>query len=245
MTRENKIALAALIATIATGLVPVLGLAFSGIHYVTDLTARVRSLESEEFVGTLRDRFKESVKADALRMRPIGMILPFYGKEDQVPDGFVLCDDRSLSRTEEGGKYRDLCDFLVVANPKLKIGDDLVKVPDLRGMFLRGLDPDGDIDPDGKSRSLGNRQDDQFQIHHHEVYAPAADNGRSTFLEAQVRKKFPDDGVNTAAFVVHHDSTNNQKVYRAGKLIQAGTQELRTGEETRPVNVAVNFIIKY
>jgi len=56
-----------------TGLVPVIGLTLSGVYYVADLTARVRSLESEEFVNVLRDRFKTKVKQDALKLAPTCM----------------------------------------------------------------------------------------------------------------------------------------------------------------------------
>ena len=94
--------------------------------------------------------------------------------------------------------------------------------PDLRGMFLRGMNVKGGADPN-KNRKVGTPQDDALQQHIHDTNAftlkwklPGKDLGYTTDGEA--------DAVEGA--------TKNVR------------QPARTDIETRPKNVAVYFYIK-
>jgi hypothetical protein len=73
----------------------------------------------------------------ALHGDPVGSIQAYYGTTD--PDGWLICDGRS---TPTGSEYNAL---------RALVGD---KIPDLRGMFLRGLNNgrnDGKGDTDDSS----------------------------------------------------------------------------------------------
>ena len=95
------------------------------------------------------------------------------------------------------------------------------KTPDMQGRFLRGLDPTGTIDVDGgKNRALGSPQEDAFKEHSHTV------NG----------VLIPDIGD-------HHYDGGPTRVTTG--TASAGESNPKGGSETRPKNVAVNFIIKY
>jgi hypothetical protein len=97
-------------------------------------------------------------------------------------------------------------------------------LPDLRGMFLRGLNSfdigkvrdDGKEDPDGKDRSAASFQIDMLQEHNHKVSSKTADTG-------QKGRKLP---------------------YRNGGLDGDWQTENYGGSETRPKNVAVYYYIK-
>jgi len=103
-----------------------------------------------------------------------------------------------------------------------KYGKKLVMAytPDLRGMFLRGMNVKGiGADPD-KNREVGTSQDDALQQHYHMMKA------------IDISWKEAGQGVRSAP--------NNKNI---GGTVTDVTGA-RTADETRPKNVAVYFYIK-
>jgi microcystin-dependent protein len=136
-----------------------------------------------------------------------------------VPSGFLVCDGASYLRTT----YAAL--FAIIGTTFGSADGTHFNVPDMRGEFARGFDNGRGVDP---SRTFGTTQADQMQGH---VHAPA-------------------DG--TSFLTIHPGSANgttgggNYALDTAtGVPISDGTNGTpRTGLETRPTNVAMNFIIK-
>lgn len=142
---------------------------------------------------------------------PVGTIVAFWGLA--APDGWLLCNGEVIG---VDSKYDAL---------KLIVGSNL---PDLRGVFLRGLDAGKGYD---SGRTLGSYQDDAFQGHRHRMgYRGGGAAGGSLGLIA------PDYINATAADSIQHvqipinDGNNGSPRYTS---------------ETRPKNIAVNYIIKY
>lgn len=111
--------------------------------------------------------------------------------------------------------------------------DGTGSIPDLRGVFLRGMDDFGTaagargIDADG-SRALGNFQNDAFQGHYH-----------GTRLQS-VTPLF-------AAGVVYSGADwtfTPNNLAPTGPPIDGGNGTPRTGNETRPKNIALLFCIR-
>jgi len=74
------------------------------------------------------------------RSVPIGAVVPFAGPAAKIPAGWLLCDGASYPRA---GVYAKL--FAAIGNTYgAGDGSDTFRVPDYRGLFLRGVD-----DPDG------------------------------------------------------------------------------------------------
>lgn len=159
---------------------------------------------------------------------PAGSVMAYMGTN--APSGWLLCDGAEVSRTT----YVRLFNVIGVANGSGN-GSTTFNLPDLRGTFLRGLDGVANIDPDKAARTaakaggnvgnaLGSLQADQFKSHNHV-------NG--TFNRVlQV-------SINTATTAKDNDvSATEPDVVNSAPLSAAG------GNETRPRNIYVNYIIK-
>lgn len=90
-----------------------------------------------------------------------------------------------------------------------------VTVPDLRGVFLRGLDQGAGKDLDGAARAAGSYQEDEFKRHNHTT------------------------GVMRQVFQAGYNGTGMQYTDQ----LKSGTEHTG-GTETRPKNIAVYYYIK-
>ena len=99
-------------------------------------------------------------------------------------------------------------------------------VPDLRGEFVRGWDHGRGVD---SGRGIRSTQDDTFKSHNHDFRAPTGDEDNSD-----------SQGLTGTANNVESFRTSD----RAGELRTYNAIENEGGNETRPRNVALMYIIK-
>jgi microcystin-dependent protein len=153
---------------------------------------------------------------------PAGTILPYGGSV--APTGFLLCNGQTVSRTTYADLYAVISTSFGAGN-----GSTTFHVPDLRGRFLRGYDGGAGRDPDAATRTamnsggatadnIGSVQDDEFKSHTHNVAGNGADNSGSVAVRLTL--------------IAANTSITN-------------AAQARGGNETRPKNANVNFIIKY
>lgn len=153
---------------------------------------------------------------------PTGTILAWAG--DNAPAGWQLCNGAAISRTANSALYA------VVGN-RFGSGDNSTtfNVPDFRGRFLRGRANGSTLDPDRNSRTamapggavgdlVGSVQEDEFKSHNH---ALPRDTGGNNNMQTTTDTSNSDEDI----------SENSPSGYRGGN-------------ETRPKNAYVNFIIK-
>jgi microcystin-dependent protein len=156
-------------------------------------------------------------------LNPPGTIMAYAG--DTAPPGWFLCDGAYFSRTT----YATL--FAVVSTRFGTSKTDNFAVPDFRGRFLRGRDGGIGRDPDRLSRTamksggaegdlVGSVQGDQFRAHKHDV---------------------PNNGTGSA---VNQNSLTESSDSNEDYSSTPGTG-MTGGNETRPINANVNYIIKY
>lgn len=148
---------------------------------------------------------------------PAGMITAYGGAAP--PTGWLLCDGSSLLQAS----YPAL--FTAIGVAYGSVDGTHFNVPDLRGQFLRGVSGASTNDPDKLTRTamatggntgnnVGSVQSSAFASHQHQLFLATASSNGSNAQGS--------NAVNTSA-------TNT---------------ELTGGNETRPINAYVNYIIK-
>lgn len=158
-------------------------------------------------------------------LTPVGTIVAFAG--DTAPAGWLMCDGQAISRTT----YSTLYHSVVGVRFGHGDGSTTFHLPDFRGRFLRGVDPGSSRDPDSASRTamntggatgraVGSIQGHMFASHQHSV--PTDSSGGGVSRNSLVNSSGSDEAY------TYDPGTGNEG-----------------GNETRPINAYVNFIIKY
>ncbi len=171
---------------------------------------------------------------------PPGIIVPFAGKQENVPEGWVLCDGAAYSKTD----YEALFNVIGYLWGK---EEDNFRVPDLRGVFLRGVTysrSDDYRDPEmdnrtrlyqgegGVSNDVGTFQDDRFENHTHWLRSDHKDVVE--FLNEEGDLIDHSDGGGNIKDLPRPEEVRTWDVY----------EQEKHGPETRPKNAYVNYIIK-
>jgi hypothetical protein len=156
---------------------------------------------------------------------PVGTIIASMINSDTFVENFgsnwVLADGRSSYSDGQNVKFIQVSKYGKIVCSQGSSRDEC-RVPDLRAMFLRGIDTgrsadDPFRDPDGK-REPGSPQIDDFASHDHETTIMIGDQNV--------------DGVDSTRT---HSGDHHNEPRRTG---------LSGGNETRPNNVAVYYYIK-
>ncbi len=155
---------------------------------------------------------------------PIGTITSWAGN-GTPPNGWIECDGRAISRTT----YSSLFSVLSTSWGR---GDNATtfNVPDLRGRFLRHVDGAAGRDPDKTTRTacatggnsgnnVGSCQADEFMSHNHTAFRT-------------------DGGAGGGSLPGHGADNIGRIAFSSNAIGNSG------GNETRPINAYVKFIIK-
>lgn len=162
-------------------------------------------------------------------LMPVGSVIAYAG--NTIPDGWLLCDGRAMKRLD----YPDLFKALGTSWGTYDSTDFIL--PDMRGVFLRGVDNSptegvGGNDPDRATRTtsapgsnsgnnVGSKQTDEVKSHTHGITASQRGAGTGS------------------SGVVSYLGGNSPGTPTDVSIKNYG------GGETRPVNVFVYYIIKY
>jgi microcystin-dependent protein len=177
---------------------------------------------------------------------PAGIIVPFGGTDAKVPAGWLLCDGQGLKSSEYPGLYNMIGTAWGNGSENCPGGGCNFNAPDLRGVFIRGMDGTRGQDPDKSGRTtshaggstgnnVGSYQSDAMQnvagqVGEFNTYA--AIKGSSTGPFQQTYK-----GINTGIGSGDSDGYNTVNFDLS--------RSARTATETRSKNAYVNYIIKY
>jgi microcystin-dependent protein len=159
---------------------------------------------------------------------PSGIIMPFGGTS--APTGYLSCDGSAISRTTYSTLFTAIGTTWGTGD-----GSSTFNVPDLRASFLRGTGSHGSSTMANGSAfsapSVGSFENDQFQSHFH-------DFNRGETNEAVASGTRMTHGNNGDAV----SSTTNVGLPTTDTINSTGTP--RNGDETRPFNASVLYVIK-
>jgi microcystin-dependent protein len=178
-----------------------------------------------------------------------GAVLAYAGAT--APDGFLLCDGTAVSRATYAALYAIIGTIYGAGD-----GSSTFNLPDIRGYFIRGLNTTSGSAPIDFGRALGNKQDDALKTHTHTAdhahtasATQAAHDHSYTFgYTTSTTPNFLDTGAS------YGDDTQVSTTGTAQPAITVTVDSASvtssgpsTGvsTETRPYNIAMNYIIKY
>jgi len=191
---------------------------------------------------------------------PVGTILSFGGARDKIPEGWKICDGSTPSRTDP--TYADL--FNVIGTTWGEgDGTTTFHLPDLRGMFLRGVNDtrsDSYRDPNVGTRSamntggntddnVGSVQGSDYKSHSHgggSLSANSAGDHSHSFTDKYHASggsdpKWKGDGGGNKGISSGGGTTNNTGAHTH---TISGSTATSGNSETRPNNAYVFYIIK-
>lgn len=158
-----------------------------------------------------------SILASVLSPTEIGKAMPAFQKYWALADGAVVDRSSAYFRVKTDGSLNN------------------VRLPDLRGLFLRGLNvgrADGKQDPDGAKREAADFQADALQKHKHTITRGTMGGNRAWLGGWFWASADGDSGAKTG-------STDDQSYPADG---DGGA--VRVGSETRPKNAAVYYYVR-
>jgi microcystin-dependent protein len=159
---------------------------------------------------------------------PVGQIIE--SASSTTPSGFLPCDGTAVSRSQ----YADL---FVAIGTTYGVGDGSTtfNVPNLKGIFPRGAGSQT-IGGISYSATLGQSQGDQMQGH---LHGPPS-GANNYFVNVNSGGDVFNGGGSAYRFNFGSSFTNT-----GGPINDGSNGTPRTGSETRPANVAVNYYIRY
>jgi len=93
----------------------------------------------------------QTTAASVNSVLPPGMIVPFAGDATSIPEGWLLCDGNEINRASFANLFN-----IIGTNYGSGDNSSTFNLPDLRGLFLRGVDGGSGNDPNATSRTAAN-----------------------------------------------------------------------------------------
>lgn len=172
---------------------------------------------------------------------PAGTII--QSASQSTPGGYLKCNGASISRVS----YQKL--FGVIGTTFGSDDNNTFRLPDLRGRFVRGFSDGSSIDGD---REFGSSQDDENKEHYHLMLTG---NGAQSSSEKSLQtfKNFLksngyEELVKDALFqpeVATGYLNYEKRIYHENVDFVPKMPTSKSGSESRPYNIALNFYIKY
>ena len=210
---------------------------FSSIYY----WLKIEILEGDTYREVSYSQLPSSPYADVAfnSIIPAGVIVPFGGEVENIPSGWLLCDGSEVSRSEYANLYNAVGVCWGIGD-----GSTTFNLPDMRGMFLRGVSGESGNDEDADERLVLNDNGGNIGNNVGSYQGDAIRNiiGRIKADDYNI--------VVDGAFVETSTQLNGSHLESYGNsdghdLLFDASRVVPVGNDNRPKNVYVNYIIKY
>ncbi len=212
---------------------------FASVYYWMKIEILEGSTYREVSFSQLPSSPYSEVAYNAL-LFPSGMIVPFAGPVEKIPAGWLLCDGTAISRSTYANLYNAIGVCWGTGD-----GSTTFNLPDLRGMFLRGVSGASGNDADANKRTMltnnggntgnnvGSYQGDAIRNITGKVNGSMEYNTPSeVFYQTSPMEKVH------GTFYGWQPNTWSKIGFDASRVVPVGS-------DNRPKNVYVNYIIKY
>lgn len=172
-----------------------------------------------------------------------GMIVPFAGPKENIPKGWLLCDGSAISRSDYINLYNAIGVSWGTGN-----GSTTFNLPDLRGMFLRGVSGESGNDEDAEKRDMLNNNGGNTGNNVGSYQGDAIRNITGKVDGGGDDGPLPNGGVGTGAFNVGPKRGNGAAGVSdegAHSFNFDASRVVPVGSDNRPKNAYVYYIIKY
>ena len=212
---------------------------FAAVYY----WMKIEILEGKNYREVIYSQLPSSPYSEVAHnatLFPAGMIIPFAGPAENIPEGWLLCDGSAISRSEYANLYKAISVCWGTGD-----GATTFNLPDLRGMFLRGVSGDSGNDPDAGNRVLLKDNGGNTGNNVGSYQGDAIRNIKGDFSSSSV---WPNEGSGFVKTEITNcgggqdggcwDSRTATFTYDASRVVPVGG-------DNRPKNVYVTYIIKY
>lgn len=217
---------------------------FASIYYWMKIEILEGSNYREVSFAQLPSSPYSEVAHNASLTFPAGIIIPFAGPTENIPDGWMLCDGSAVSRSEYANLYKTIGVCWGIGD-----GATTFNVPDLRGMFLRGVSGDSGNDADADSRIVlkdnGGNTGNNVGSYQGDAIRNIIGNGYAVLTRVGYEAS---DG----ALKLDHTRLNWTELIGEDRhsawvsdLNIDASRVVPVGGDNRPKNVYVTYIIKY
>lgn len=164
---------------------------------------------------------------------PTGAVMSFAMLA--APAGWLVCNGDAVSRVTYAGLFAAIGTTFGAGN-----GTTTFNLPDMRGMFPRGVDGGRGVDP---NRTIGTTQESSNLQHSHSITVQSA--GNHTHNTVLNRELIPSGPQQNAVYGDQQmQGTNTIPTTSAGNHTHNASAANSGGTESRPVNLAFQFCIK-
>jgi microcystin-dependent protein len=211
----------------------------------------IKKTLADSFVGFTEPNIGVTVKASDINavcaggansVMPVGMIAPMG--MTTPPQGWIECDGRTRSRTTYAGLFAVIGETWGAGDGSTTFG-----IPDLGGQFPRGWQADQTVDP---GRVFASNQASQNLGHIHTLSDTGLTTNEDGFhahnvTAALIGASQPPNGIGTDPNPIGNSVLLTEQGGQHDHTIDGHTHIVASdgGFESRPVNVAVMYCIKY
>lgn len=174
---------------------------------------------------------------------PAGMIMAFAGPAENIPAGWLLCDGSEVSRSTYSNLYNAIGVAWGTGN-----GSTTFNLPDLRGMFLRGVagsDTTGDPDANNRVSRYDNGGNTGNNVGSYQGDAIRNITGACGTFGGESRGNLPDAGALWRTLGVNKNTGSDGNGMGIRSVNIDASRVVPVGSDNRPKNVYVTYIIKY